>query len=613
MKKLISLALFVVVVSVVLLGAEQEKRDTLKIYPFPEITVTASRVKYPSTEIPFSITIEDIEKIAFKSSMRLYDMVNTLPGVFITSRTNMGYGVGRGSGGSMSIRGVGGFPTTRSLILIDGRPDVMGIFGHPINDVYFLTNTKAIEVIKGPASLLYGSNALAGVVNVVLKHEYKNGLHLSLPVLYGSFNTISAAMENTFERNGMGYNLTFGRRKSEGFRKLNNTGNDSYKSDFCNFEFHANLREKTRVVANLYKNDMYLYDPGQVDNPRYDNWYDIRRAGFDVTGTFKAKRTSSELKVHYNSGKHKIWDGWKSEDYTAGVMLTESFTFKSGSNLIVGYDYRKYGGKVLQPMKVERNVVENSVFAVCHLKLLNKIAIDAGTRFVTGDVVKDMVIPAMGMVYNVSNCFSLKAYYSKGYRNPTVSELYLFGSANSNLKPEYSNNCEFSSELRLGYLKATVTAFKVKVSDMIQTVNFKNINVGNFESKGIETSLIYIIPGGHLYLGGYFADYSNRIAGSPDKKINLGFLYHIKPTITANVSGEYVAGLISYKDPYAYGPPVYVELDPYFVLNGKLSFTLVKNLEILFAVNNIFDTNYETMYGFPMPGRNFQVGLKLAY
>ena len=256
-------------------------RDTLKVFPFDPVVVTGTRIKSPKVDIPLSISIIPERVIEEQNHIPLLDLVSqNVPGLFVTRRTNIGYGVASGSAGQISIRGIGSFPNTQVLVLIDGRPDIMGMFGHPLGDAYFLHDVEKIEVVRGPASLLYGSNAMGGAINIIPKHSRKRGFHINIPLRYGSFNSKYAAINHSFDRESLGYSVSLGSRNSDGFRT---DGNDSYRSESGNFEFHSNLSENFTVLINSYLSNLKVYDPGRTDNPYTDNWYDIKRRGGDIT------------------------------------------------------------------------------------------------------------------------------------------------------------------------------------------------------------------------------------------------------------------------------------------------------------------------------------------
>ncbi|MCK7460836.1 MAG: TonB-dependent receptor plug domain-containing protein [Sphingobacterium sp.] len=87
-----------------------------------------------------------------------------------------GFGVADGAAGKISIRGIGGSPNTQVLVLIDGHPQYMGLFGHPLPDAYVASDAEKVEVVRGPASILYGTNAMGGVVNIITRQQSQDGL-----------------------------------------------------------------------------------------------------------------------------------------------------------------------------------------------------------------------------------------------------------------------------------------------------------------------------------------------------------------------------------------------------------------------------------------------------
>jgi outer membrane receptor protein involved in Fe transport len=123
------------------------------------VTVTADTAPNEPTA-----TSSSISRTTARTVM---DAVEDLsPAIFVTRHGVMGYGISTNGTGQMSIRGVGGSPNTDVLMVIDGRPDYQGEMGHTLPDFYSLSNTGSIRVIEGPASVLYGSNAIGGAIEV---------------------------------------------------------------------------------------------------------------------------------------------------------------------------------------------------------------------------------------------------------------------------------------------------------------------------------------------------------------------------------------------------------------------------------------------------------------
>ena len=84
----------------------------------------------------------------------------------------------------------------RLMVLIDGHPQYAGIFGHPISDVYQTLLADKVEVLRGPASVLYGSNAMGGVINIVTRKMHEDGIKTNVRAGYGSYNTLETELTN---------------------------------------------------------------------------------------------------------------------------------------------------------------------------------------------------------------------------------------------------------------------------------------------------------------------------------------------------------------------------------------------------------------------------------
>lgn len=133
--------------------------DAIQIH---EVVVTGTRNETDIRHLPMTISVIDRKQI--EQSMQpsiLPILTQQVPGLFITARGIMGYGVSGGAAGGMSLRGIGS-GSGRLMVLIDGHPQYMGLMGHPIADAYQSLMAERVEVLRGPASVLYGSNAMGG-------------------------------------------------------------------------------------------------------------------------------------------------------------------------------------------------------------------------------------------------------------------------------------------------------------------------------------------------------------------------------------------------------------------------------------------------------------------
>ncbi len=598
--------------------------DTLDVYYFDQVVVTGTRTETRMNELPQTLSVLRNNLLENQEQQPLLNIVSdNIPGVFVSKRTNVGYGVSSGSGGNISMRGVGSFPNTQVLVLIDGRPDVMGLFGHPLGDAYMANNVEKVEVIRGPASVLYGSNAMGGVINIITKEVTEDGMSIHMPVKYSSFNTTDLGINQRFGKGDFGYSISGGYKSSDGFREK---GKDDYESKNLNFTANYKINNQFKAKANLYLSDYEVWDPGQITNPFTDHVFDILRTGGDITLQHSHGQWSGNLKVHHNFGQHDILDGsdYESSDYMTGVILTETYSYAKGSNVTIGLDGRQLGGKAIvhggwDDWK-EKHVTELSGLVNLHHLFMDRIILESGVRYTNHSITGDEIIPAVGSVVKLPNQWNVKLQYSKGYRNPTINEMYLFRPSTENLSAEISETYEASIQKGIaGWFHAGVTVYQTKLSNLIEkTIPVPRQplyqNTGDVEMQGIELeSELLLPPFFSLHVGYAYNDISKKITNSPKQKLDVGLRYTYRGKLSSRLSGQFVSGLYSIKKPYSYAPPELVQTDDYFLLNFHANYKLNQQLSFYGEINNLLDKTYEIMYGFPMPGRMFTIGITASY
>ena len=196
------------------LAAGNAQTDSLRNVTMSDVVVTGTRNETDIRHLPMTVSVVDRAEIELQHQSSILPVLNTqVPGFFSTSRGILGYGVSTGGAGQMSMRGIGGpaqsgLPTTGLLVLIDGHPQYMGLMGHPIADAYQSMMVERVEVVRGPASVLYGSNAMGGVVNIVTRRMKQDGIHTDVDVAGGSYGTFKAEASNQVRRGGFSSTVT---------------------------------------------------------------------------------------------------------------------------------------------------------------------------------------------------------------------------------------------------------------------------------------------------------------------------------------------------------------------------------------------------------------------
>lgn len=322
-----------------------------------EVVVTGTRNVTDIRHLPMTISVVGREKIEQSMQPSLLPLLNEqVPGLFSTSRGIMGYGVSGGGAGQMSLRGIGaapqaGLPTTGLLILIDGHPQYMGLMGHPISDAYQSMMAERVEVLRGPASVLYGSNAMGGVINIVTRKIREDGVRTNVNVGYGSYNTLQSEFTNRIKAGRFtsivsgSYNRTDGHRADMGFEQYGGYAKSGYE-----------LSRAWNVWADVNVTHFNASNPGAVTAPLIDNDQRITRGmtSFALENTYE--KTSGALSFFYNWGKHWINDGYSlgeepldyrfhSRDNMLGVSWFQSVQLFRGNRLTAGVDYFHFGGE----------------------------------------------------------------------------------------------------------------------------------------------------------------------------------------------------------------------------------------------------------------------------
>ena len=208
-----------------LMGYTQERVDTTRVYDIKEVVVTGTRGEMDVRHLSQTVSVVDRSRIESSMQPSLLPLLREqIPGLFVTSRGMMGYGVSDGAAGAISLRGLGG-SSGRLIVLIDGHPQYAGIFGHPIADAYQSFLAERVEVLRGPASVLYGSNAMGGVVNIVTRKMQRDGVNTHARVAYGSYNTLETELTNRIRKGRFSsvvagsYNRTDGHRTDMEFEQ----------------------------------------------------------------------------------------------------------------------------------------------------------------------------------------------------------------------------------------------------------------------------------------------------------------------------------------------------------------------------------------------------------
>jgi iron complex outermembrane receptor protein len=550
-----------------------------------------------------------------------------VPGLFVTSRSVMGYGVSTGAAGGINMRGITG-GAGQLMVLINGHPQYQGIYGHPISDSYQTMMVERVEVLRGPASVLYGSNAMGGVVNIVTRHPVsRDGIATNVTLGAGSYGTIQAEVSN---------DVRSGRFSSTVAAQYERTDNHRPRMDFEQYGGYVKLGYDLSEHWNAYVDANITHFnasyPGSVDKPMYEANQWITRGVVNAAIENHYGCTSGSLSFYSNFGRHKIDDGtadptkptqryFRSKDALTGISWYQSARLFEGNRLTVGIDYQhiygnayytsKQTGEVLEtPNKQSGKSYRNEIAGYVDFRqdLTEWLTVDAGIRLDHHSITGTEWVPQAGVVVRPMGTGEAKAMVSKGFRNPTMREMYLYPPSNTDLKPECLWNYELSWRQRFTDFTYAANLFYLKGDNMIQTVPVdgkpRNVNTGEIENWGLEVEARFIIDS-HFSMNANtsFLHMKNKVVGAPENRSYIGVDYR---------QGKWLATLGLQRVDNLYTAVGDTETkEDFLLLNASVTYAVTKAISLWARGENLMAQKYEINLGYPMPRATFMTGVSI--
>ncbi|MDR0845256.1 MAG: TonB-dependent receptor [Tannerella sp.] len=604
---------------------DEPKIDT--VIHLNQIVVSATKIQVNRNSIPLTISIIGREEIEASSESALLPVLShRVPGLFVTEKGITGFGVSSGSAGTVNIRGVG--QSNKVLMLFDGQPQWAGLFGHSLPDTYVASDVDRVEIIRGPGSLLYGSNAMGGVVNIITRRHHQDGRRTQARVMYGSYGTQKYMVNNGYNVGDFSSFISINHDRTDGHR---DNSEFQVTNGFANLGYRFNDHYKTTGNISLSKSKGQ--NPGAITNPILDNDMDVLRGTTSLALENDHGKVSGAIRGFYNWGNHKINDGYyaggtprtylfHSQDHNYGVLLYETFKLFKGNHFTLGLDYKNWGGHAWNANNdnskdeiIDKKVDETAGYLIMQQDLFDLLSLNAGLRYEHSSTFGGEWIPQAGITVRPFEGNTVKASLSKGFRSPNIREMYMYPPQNPDLHPEEMMNYEVSAGqtgLLDDALSLELTAFFIDGNDMIQTQMIDgrpmNVNTGKFINKGIEFEAGYrILPNLHFDLNYSFLHTDVPLLAAPKHKFFAGATYH-PGRFTIDVNMQSIFDL--------YINTGTKDKEDYSVLNAKVSYlfgTQEKGVSLFLKGENLTATQYTINEGFPMPKAIFMGGVNVTF
>jgi vitamin B12 transporter len=630
-------------------SASSYAQDSVKTLNEVIVTATKSPIKQSQTgKVVDIITQEQLQKSFGKS---LGEVLNEQPGMIINGADN-----NLGTNQTVYTQGASAGNT---LILLDGVPlyDASGISSEFDLNNFALDNIERIEILKGAQSTLYGSDAVAGVINIISKKGEGKPFNLNINHSIGSYHTYNDAVSISGS-NGKGqtYFVSYNKIYSRGFSSAydstgkNNFDKDGFGKDVFQLNYTFKPFKQTSVrLFGKYNNNRADVDAGAfVDDKDYTNHNDNTTAGTSID--YKLNKGFIRFQYNYNRFNRSFIDDSLYtnlfEKYSQGkyygtsnyLELYSHLNFNKNIEFLAGIDYNEnsttqsyvvipdYGFPSLPISADSAKTNQVSAYGSLILKTNNGFHTELGGRWNYHNIYGSNYTYSFNPFYLIDDHYKIYVNIASGYRVPSLYQSYSeFG--NRKLKPEVSTNYETGVQYYSDKINVRVTGFMRNIKDVFYfytnptTYASKYINADKQNDYGIETeatirfskpfsaSLNYTYVDGKISTTNANAKDTSffNLYKRPKNVFNLFLNYQATKDLFLSATFKAVSKAF---EPQYNGPSY--ELKGYYTLGFYSQYNFNKAVNIFGDFQNITDQKYFVTRGFTTKGFNFNAGIKIS-
>jgi iron complex outermembrane receptor protein len=586
----------------------QPSNDSLQVYNLKDtIVVVADRFKHQLNNLPNTYQIipgQQVESISRHSALELVDMV--FPSSYMLEKMIIGYGVGVQGAGTINMRGQGGKPNTGMLVLLNGHPDFMGIFGHPLPDVYGLDDVQQVEILAGPSSSVFGSQAMGGIINIKSGPDYKRMAKVSMAA--GSYKTynIGVNFAKMIDNNGI-------------FATIRHKHTDGHIDQSSFSSYHIQAGWQYQMNPNWQISVQGRYVPYEFDDPARTSdradlgiYAKLKRGTGEIILENSGELIQGSTQIYGNWGHHRFYDGFESKDHSYGLSSYQYYNLYSNINFAVGGDLIFYGGRA-ENNYIPAGIVNDDkhelttagAYGLVMVNPFNNLNLKLGLRYQYNSLPLQQWAPVAGLNFSLSPLIKINVNYQSGFRFPTLNELYLFPISNPELKNELIESVEFGLGFHWSDLSSLrLTVYRNDVENIIQSpppppvIPYKNS--GMAKQTGFETQLNHRpFPGLEVQFSYSYLDPDQLTSYNPRNQVKI-FLNYFLGRFRSTLFGRYVDRLYAENNGES-------RLKDYALANLIFSYDLM-SWEFHIKFLNLFDRSYFVQPEYPAPDFHFIAG-----
>jgi outer membrane cobalamin receptor len=599
--------------------------------PDEEVTVvvTAERRLQPISESIATTTVITAKEIKATGAQTVADVLRLGPGATIRQS---------GTPGALVTTTIRGSSSNQVLVLVDGqRISSPAFFGGTDLSKFPVHNIARIEIIRGPASSLYGSEAFGGVINIITRTP---GAGFSANLGGGNHGRDERSLTVDGPIGAANWQLTASAPSYDGFRP--------------NSKFSATSLAGKVMVPDLagwsltlsgedYHDKLGLPGPSYAPDPDDTQWWDRERAEL----TLKRALGFGEVEIHASQNQQGLNNSWSVDDPYFPSFGTSLITGTTRAMEMVvrgdswdrhawaaGVEYRDdtyhdmetgtYADPSLYPQR--ESVRNRALFVQDRWSVTGATDLVIGARLDDHSTAGGKTTPRAGIVQRLSSNLHLRASYAEGFRAPNFVELYYpagpWGpgySGNPNLKPETSRQYEVGINRHLKNDDIDLAFFTTDVSNLIKATSATPYeNVGRARQRGAELNWRHRFTGNtslnfaYTYTQAINRTTGERLLAQPYNKAALTASTRMN-TWEIGLTGRWVDDRNDlFFDPATYTSTT-VKLPDYLVFDLILTRMTTSPVLPYITIRNLLDRDYEEVYGFPTEGFTIESGVRVAW
>lgn len=618
-------------------GAFCVEAADMPVYTLDGIVVTASRVPEKKIDSNADVSVVTAKEIEEKHYDDVSEAIRHVPGVMIAS-----HGISSQTTNSDQVY-INGSPNV--VVLVDGmRRNTNGnsLMNASIGDLTNMASVDHIEVLKGAASTLYGSDAQGGVINIITKAPKENGVHTTLRASVGNFGRENYNFYNEGREGNLFWTVEAGKellhqyKDGWGRRVVNHLNADHY-----NVKMGYDLGNDSDLVFHYekYSSDYTMPKSGTKDR--------IPSAGTkdnDSTSLqYKAKindRLTNLFSIYRNNTSFNVpMQSWKMDMRTSGI--SDQLIYDLDNQTITGgFDwYEDEIRKYPQEQELAGKKVHTAAFYLQDkINITKQWNVTPGIRVDHHSQFGNRTSPSLSIGYMPNDKTNYYFNYKTFFVAPNLYQMYVWNPnpiwgtyGNKNLKPETGYTLEFGVNHQFDdTLSGTLNIFHTYAHNIIQperignTYNYTYENMDRANINGFNLNLNKEFSSHWSTYVGYTYMHINAQKGKninndgfiPESTLNVGINYKADK-FSASLDGRGVMNRYGSKE-----SPEMRNYSSYWVWDMAANYQFTKNATLFARVNNIFDQFYtdvgsssgpDDMYWYSAPGRNFEVGLQFTF